>query len=66
MRKFEGFQRGVNLGGWVSQCVSRDKEHFDTFITKKDIEQIAGWGLDHVRLHRVVPGVRPAHHSRRT
>ncbi len=50
MRKFEGFQRGVNLGGWVSQCVSRSKEHFDTFITKKDIEQIAGWGLDHVRL----------------
>ncbi len=50
MRKFEGFQRGVNLGGWVSQCVSRDKEHFETFITKKDIEQIAGWGLDHVRL----------------
>ncbi len=50
MRRFEGFQRGVNLGGWISQCVNRSKEHFDTFITKKDIEQIAGWGLDHVRL----------------
>lgn len=50
MRKFEGFQRGVNLGGWISQCVSYDKEHFDNFIVKKDIEQIAGWGLDHVRL----------------
>ena len=50
MRKFEGFQRGINLGGWISQCVSRDNEHFETFITKKDIERIAGWGLDHVRL----------------
>lgn len=50
MKVFEGFQKGVNLGGWLSQCVSREKVHFDTFITKADIDQIAGWGLDHVRL----------------
>ena len=37
MRVFEGFQKGVNLGGWISQCVSHEKEHFDTFITKSDI-----------------------------
>lgn len=50
MRVFEGFQKGVNLGGWISQCVSYEKEHFETFITKSDIERIASWGLDHVRL----------------
>ncbi len=50
MKIFEGYQKGVNLGGWISQCVSRDQEHFDTFITEEDIKQIAGWGMDHVRL----------------
>lgn len=50
MRRFEGYQKGVNLGGWISQCVSYEKEHFDTFITEKDIEKIASWGLDHVRV----------------
>lgn len=50
MRVFEGYQKGINLGGYISQCVSRSKEHFDTFITKQDIEKIAGWGLDHIRL----------------
>ena len=50
MRIFEGYQRGVNLGGWLSQCVSYDEKHFEGFITKKDIETIASYGLDHVRL----------------
>lgn len=50
MKRFEGFMKGVNLGGWLSQCVSYEKEHFDTFITEEDIRQIAGWGLDHVRV----------------
>lgn len=50
MKRFEGYQKGVNLGGWLSQCVSYDKAHFDGFITKKDIEDIASFGLDHVRL----------------
>jgi aryl-phospho-beta-D-glucosidase BglC (GH1 family) len=50
MRKFEGFQKGINLGGWISQCVTYSKEHYETFITKADIEQIASWGLDHVRV----------------
>lgn len=44
-----GFGRGVNLGGWMSQCdYSRDR--LDHFITEKDFDVIAGWGLDHVRL----------------
>lgn len=50
MRTFEGYQRGINLGGWLSQCVSMEDAHFDAFITEADIARIAGWGLDHVRL----------------
>lgn len=52
MREFTGFKRGVNLGGWLSQCDDNDysEEHFKSFITEKDFDVIAGWGLDHVRL----------------
>lgn len=47
------YMRGINLGGWISQYrrgLKAGDSHFDTFVTEKDIEQIAGWGLDHVRL----------------
>jgi endoglucanase len=44
------FQAGVNLGGWLSQYKTFAHSHFQTFITSVDIRQIAGWGLDHVRL----------------
>ena len=50
MAVFTGFQRGVNLGGWISQFDRYDKEHFDTFITKDDIAHIANMGFDHVRV----------------
>ena len=51
MRKFEGFEKGVNLGGWLSQCGNNyNKEHYDTFITEKDFATIKSWGLDHVRV----------------
>ena len=40
---------GVNLGGWMSQCVY-EEDHYDTFISKQDIAQIAKSGFDHVRL----------------
>ncbi len=49
MKKFTGYIKGINLGGWLSQC-KHGKLHYDTFITKNDIAQIASWGLDHVRL----------------
>lgn len=49
MKRFEGFMKGINLGGWLSQYAA-DKEHLDSYITEKDIEKIAGWGLDHVRI----------------
>ncbi len=49
MKRWQGFERGINLGGWFSQC-KYTEEHFDTFIKEQDFERIAGWGLDHVRL----------------
>ena len=52
MREFTGYKKGVNLGGWLSQCGQGNytDERFRTFITEKDIERIASWGADHVRL----------------
>ncbi len=50
MKQFEGFQKGVNLGGWISQFDKYDIEHFDTFITEDDIQYIAKLGFDHVRV----------------
>jgi endoglucanase len=44
------FQKGINLGGWISQYQMWSKVSFDTFITEKDINLISSWGMDHVRL----------------
>ena len=44
-----GFYRGVDLGGWFSQC-DYSEDRLDHFITEKDFGVIAGWGLDHVRI----------------
>lgn len=49
MRDFKGYKKGVNLGGWLSQC-RHTYEHYDSFITEADIEKIASWQADHVRL----------------
>lgn len=49
MRKFEGFYKGINLGGWLSQG-SLEKEHLDTFITEEDIKTIKRMGVDHIRI----------------
>lgn len=46
----KNFTNGVNLGGWLSQYPRYDHAHFQTFITRPDIEQIAAWGFDHIRL----------------
>ncbi|MCR5789506.1 MAG: glycoside hydrolase family 5 protein [Lachnospiraceae bacterium] len=50
MNRFTGFQKGVNLGGWISQFDRYDKEHFDSFITEDDLKSIAEMGFDHVRV----------------
>ncbi|MBP3380130.1 MAG: cellulase family glycosylhydrolase [Ruminococcus sp.] len=49
MRKWNGYQKGVNLGGWLSQAELTD-EHCRSFIKRSDIENIRGMGFDHLRL----------------
>lgn len=51
MKLLEGYYKGVDLGGWISQCGPNYNEgHYNTFITEEDIKRISEWGLDHVRL----------------
>lgn len=52
MREFTGYKKGVNLGGWLSQCGAGNytEDRFNSFILEEDIAQIASWGADHVRL----------------
>ena len=49
MRIFTGYQKGVDLGGWFSQC-DHTEQRYDTFITAADFAVIRSWGCDHVRL----------------
>ena len=49
MKRFIGYEKGVNFGGWFSQC-DYSKDRFDNFIKEKDFEKAASWGLDHVRI----------------
>ncbi len=49
MRIFTGYQKGVDLGGWFSQC-DHSEERYDTFITAADFAVVRSWGCDHVRL----------------
>ena len=64
MKKFEGFEKGMGIGGWLTNykrfnvlpedkryCLTiGDFEHFYSYITEKDIEYITSLGLDHIRL----------------
>ena len=49
MKIWNGYQKGINLGGWFSQC-DHTKERYDSFITAADFRTIRDWGLDHVRV----------------
>ena len=52
--------RGLNLGGWFSQCDAIEAkdptafpgfvQHLHTFLGDDDLRLIATWGFDHVRL----------------
>ncbi len=44
-----GFKKGINLGGWMSQC-DYSKDRLDNFIAEPDFKKIASWGFDHVRI----------------
>lgn len=49
MKRWIGYQRGVNLGGWFSQC-DYSKERLEHFIGKEDIAELSTWGIDHLRV----------------
>ena len=49
MRKWIGYEKGVNLGGWLSQC-DYSKERLEHFIEEEEIKRLSTGGLDHLRL----------------
>ena len=49
MKDLVGYKKGINLGGWFSQC-DYSKERFDNFIVEDDFKKIADLGFDHVRI----------------
>lgn len=49
MRRFIGYEKGINFGGWLSQC-DYTENHLETFITEKDFETVKNWGVDHIRI----------------
>ena len=49
MKIWKGFQKGVDLGGWFSQC-DYSEDRFRHFIREEDFAVIRSWGADHVRI----------------
>jgi len=49
MLQERGFYKGLNLGGWMSQC-DYSEDRLNNFIKEEDIAKIASWGVDHVRI----------------
>lgn len=61
MKKFTGFECGMGIGGWLTNykrfnsipnekrmhLTVGDYEHFESYITEKDIAYIASLGMDH-------------------
>ena len=64
MKRFAGFERGMGIGGWLTNykrfnvlsqarrlsLTIGDMEHFASYITESDIAYIASLGMDHIRL----------------
>lgn len=64
MKKFTGFERGMGIGGWLTNykrfnvlpnewrmpLTIGDMEHFASYITENDVRYIASLGMDHIRL----------------
>ena len=42
-------RRGTNISHWLSQSKRRDAERREWF-TQADVQRLAGWGFDHIRL----------------
>lgn len=49
MLPFKGYEKGVNLGGWLSQC-DHTEQRYREFVTEEDIRELSGWGIDHIRV----------------
>lgn len=49
MKQLKGFTKGVNFGGWLSQC-DYSEDRLNNFITEADFKNAASWGIDHVRI----------------
>ncbi|MCQ2459886.1 MAG: glycoside hydrolase family 5 protein [Ruminococcus sp.] len=49
MLKSKGYLKGINLGGWLSQC-DYSEDRLNNFMTEPDFEIISSWGFDHVRI----------------
>lgn len=49
MVQWKGYEKGVNLGGWFSQC-NYTKERYENFIKEEDFAEFSTWGIDHVRV----------------
>lgn len=81
-RRFVGFERGMGIGGWLTNykrfnvlpdqwrgpLSPGDFEHFDTYITRDDVRNIASFGVDHIRLgfDQVVLEEKPGVYRERT
>ncbi|MBR2023022.1 MAG: cellulase family glycosylhydrolase [Clostridia bacterium] len=64
MKKISGLQKGMGIGGWLTNykrfnvipqnkrldITVGDMEHFESYITEKDVAYIATLGMDHIRL----------------
>ncbi|MBO4563598.1 MAG: cellulase family glycosylhydrolase [Clostridia bacterium] len=49
MRIWQGYKKGIDLGGWFSQC-DHTEERYLGFIRCEDFAVIKSWGADHVRV----------------
>lgn len=64
MKTFSGFEHGMGIGGWLTNykrfnvlpeelrmmLTIGDFEHFESYITEKDVAYIASLQMDHIRL----------------
>lgn len=64
MNAFENLKIGMGVGGWMTNykrvrflpqdkafdITIGDKEHFENYLTKKDIDNIKSFGMDHIRI----------------
>jgi aryl-phospho-beta-D-glucosidase BglC (GH1 family) len=81
MKRFYGFERGMGIGGWLTnykrfnvlpndirmEITVGDMEHFESYITKRDVDYIASLGFDHIRLgfDQIVLEDAPYHYRER-